>query len=89
MTAGRQFGRSIKVQLGTEGSSGRELTGLRVRVTVERTDTPSPNAGTIEIYNPAPDTVALMQAEDAVIRVLAGYDIPRLLFHGDPIPDGV
>jgi hypothetical protein len=84
------FGRTVELQLGTEGDSGRAFRGLRCRFDVTMTDTKTPNSAKIELYNAAPETIALAQQTDAVVRLLVGYGAePRLIFHGDPIPDGV
>lgn len=84
------FGRVVEVQIGTEGSSGRAFRGLRARFDVAMTDTKTPNTGKVELYNAAPETIALAQRDDAVVRLLVGHgDTPRLIFHGDPIKDGV
>jgi len=62
-----QFGRLVTVQLGTEGSTGRELFGLKVRFDIAMNDGSTPNSGKIQITNPAPDTIALAQQEGAVL----------------------
>lgn len=89
-----QFGRIVTVQLGTEGDTGRELsTPMRIRFDVLMNDGSTPNSAKIEITNAAPDTIALAQQEGAVVRLLVGYSsdggVARLIFHGEPIPDGV
>jgi hypothetical protein len=87
-----QFGRLVTVQLGTEGDTGRELSALRVKFDVQMNDGSSPNSAKIEITGAASDTIALMQEDGAVIRLLVGYSsegVARLIFHGEPIPDGV
>lgn len=86
-----RFLRVAEVQLGVEGDTGRALSGLRVSFDISMDDTPNPNSGRVTLYNAAPETIALAQREGAVVRLLAGYEgaPPRLLFHGNPIPDGV
>ena len=87
------FGRLVTVQLGAEGDTGRDLTGLRVRFEVRMNDGSTPNSAKIEVTNPAPDTIALAQQDGAVVRLLVGYSsdggVARLIFHGEPIPGGI
>lgn len=89
----RLFGRRVILQLGTAGSAGREITDLRVGFTVTMTDDSTPNKAKIEVYNVGSWALAAMQADDAVVRLLAGYasagGVPRLLFQGNPIAKGV
>ena len=85
------FGRRVILQIGTEGDEGRSFEDLRIRFHIAMTDSSTPNKGKFEVYNIAPETAALARAEGCVIRLLAGYDpdVPRLLFHGNPIDGGV
>lgn len=87
------FGRRVVVQLGTANSTGKEFRDLRVRFSVKMTDSSDPNSAKIEVYNLSASTVSAMQADDAVVRLLAGYDseggAERLLFQGNPIDGGV
>lgn len=89
----RVFGRRVVLQLGTSGSTGREITDLRVGFRVEMTDDSTPNQARIEVYNVGDWALAAMQASDAVVRLLVGYDsdggVPRLIFQGNPVRGGV
>jgi hypothetical protein len=89
----RLFGRRVVVELGTANATGKRYDGLRVSFAVKMSDDSTPNEAKIQIYNLAASTVATMQAADAVIRLLAGYDTQggtdRLLFQGNPIDGGV
>lgn len=89
---GRLFGRQVLVQLGRENSTGIEHKDLRVTFDVEMDDSSVPSKARIEVYNLASDTIATMQRDDAVIRLLTGYrssgGVPRLIFQGNPIPGG-
>lgn len=89
----RLFGRIVEVQLGTPNATGKSFTDLRVTFKIKMTDGSEPNEGKIEIYNLAPATVSTMQEDDAVIRLLVGYEslggTARLLFQGNPITGGV
>lgn len=87
------FGRVVEVQLGTANASGKSFTGLRVGFSVQMTNSSDPNEGRIEVYNVAPQTIATMQADDAIIRLLVGYKSQggtvRQIFQGSPIKGGV
>jgi hypothetical protein len=89
-----QFGRIVTAQLGTEGDTGRSLSSpMRIKFDVLMNDGSTPNSAKISITNPAPDTISLAQQEGAVVRLLVGYSsgggVERLIFHGEPIPDGI
>lgn len=79
------------VEIGPEGGTGRRIEGLRTSFRISMSDQSTPNEGEITLYNPAPTTAALAQAEDATVRLYVGYesDVPRLIFAGDPIAYGV
>ncbi len=89
---GELWGRRVIVELGTNNSSGVRYDDLRVTFSVSMTDGSSPNEGKIEVYGVAASTIATMQADNAVIRLLVGYasqgGAPRLLFQGSPIKGG-
>lgn len=90
---GRLFGRRVIVELGTVGASGKRIEGLRIGFDVQMDDGSEPNKAKIEVYNASRETVAQMQAADAVVRLMVGYQseggAPRLLFQGNPIDAGV
>lgn len=83
------FGRQVVVQFGTPGTTGKSFSDLRVTFRVQMSRSSTPNTGSIQIYNLNPDSIALLQKPDAVIRLLVGYDVPRLIFQGEPIKGGV
>lgn len=83
------FGRQVVVQFGQPGEKGRSYTGLRVRFRVDMNRGGSPNKALIDVWNLGDEAVALLQEPGVVVRLLAGYDVPRLLFAGDPIKNGV
>jgi hypothetical protein len=84
-----EFGRQVAVEFGIEGSSGKRLSGLRISFQVEMSRSDKPNTASIIIYNANSDTVALLQREDAIVRLLAGYETPLQLFQGNPTQGGV
>lgn len=75
--------RQIIVELGVPGELARRFTDLRISGKVERSSASGPNVASVTLINPGRDTIALAQQQGAVVRVLAGYDVPRLLFVGD------
>ena len=83
------FGRTVILQLGPPGGAGRSIQGLRIAARVKHSRKRSSSSATIEVYNPAPETVALLEPRDAVVRLLAGYDLPREIWLGKPVPGGV
>lgn len=94
-TPGELWGRHVLVDLGTEGATGVRLNDdpnapqLRVAFRVEMTRSSDPHKATIRVWNPSPVTVGLMQAPRAAVRLFVGYDVPRLVFVGNPIRNGV
>jgi len=83
------FGRQVILQLGTEDGLGRSFRDLRISFRVDMSLTTSANTATIMAYNLSPESVALAQQPGAIVRLLAGYDVPRLIFRGNPIRNGV
>lgn len=84
------FNRQVIVRLiPPGGGSARELRGLRVSFEVRMSASGTPNQGTIQIWNPAPESVSVIQQPGATIELWAGYDVPTLLFRGNPSTSGV
>lgn len=83
------FGRKVTVQIGSPDKTGREYTGLRVAFDVKMTDEATPNKAKIKIWNASADSRALAEADDAVVRLLVGYEAPILVFQGNPTAGGV
>lgn len=81
--------RQVIVRIGPPGGTGREFTQLRTTFDITMTRESTPNEGTIEVYNVAPDSAALIQDANNVVELLVGYDVPRLIFRGNPVKDGV
>jgi len=90
MTIGRLFNRQVAVELGRPGSAGIRLEGLRVGFRVEHKAERSPSVASIEVYNPAPTTVGLLDDPATVVRLYVGYaPLPRLVFVGRQVRSGV
>lgn len=83
------FGRKVTLQIGQPDTVGRSFTDLRIAFRVDMTRDATPNSASILAYNLSPESIALIQRPGSVVRLLAGYDVPRLVFVGDPIRDGV
>lgn len=71
------------------GGISRELRDLRVSFDIKMSASGTPNQGTIQVYNPAPDSISVIQQAGATIELYAGYDVPALLFRGNPTTSGV
>lgn len=85
-----QYGRRVAVSIGTTaGGQARRVEGLRVEFRVIMTATSLPFEATIEIYNPAPQTIAAARARNAQVVLEAGYQAPGVVFRGEPIRGGV
>lgn len=83
------FGRQVWVEIGPEGGPGVRHTGLRVSFKVEHKASKAVSTAEISVYNPAPSTIAALRVPGSAIRVLAGYDVPRVMFQGPPVKDGI
>jgi hypothetical protein len=83
------FKRQVILQLGTESNKGKSFSDLRVDFRIDHSRTGTPNTGVIVAYNLNEESVALMQQPGAVVRVLAGYDVPHQIFRGSPVRNGV
>ncbi|MEL6348041.1 MAG: hypothetical protein AAFV53_33345 [Myxococcota bacterium] len=83
------FIRQVALQIGDNSGAFQEYTGLRVRFRVEMSQSGSPNEAKIEVYNLTRQTRDLLSRSDAIVRLLAGYDVPQQLFVGRPISGGV
>lgn len=83
------FGRQVILEFGRPGQTGRRFTDLSVDFKVTMTDRSTPHQAVIEARNLNADSVGLLQRDDVVVRLLVGYDSPRLIFQGEPIRNGV
>ena len=84
------YQRRVAVTIGTtEGGPARRVEGLRVAFRVIMTASSLPFEASIEVYNPAPQTVAAARAPNAQIILEAGYQAPGVVFRGEPIRGGV
>ena len=82
--------RSIFLDIGQPGTTGKRFEGLRITADIKMGSTPSPNEGTIEIFNPSADTITLAQRTGTTFRLWAGYGgVPLLVYQGDAVKGGV
>lgn len=83
------WGRRVTLQIGQPDGAGRSYSDLRINFRAKQTLDATPNSAEILLYNPSDQSLAEVQRPDAVVRLIAGYEIPRLIFVGEPIPHGV
>lgn len=67
------FNRECSLVIGKEGSTGRELTGLRIAFSIQKGATKSPNKCTVKVWNTARETRALIEVIGNVMILKAGY----------------
>ena len=84
-----QFIRQTILRLGQEGETGKEFTGLRIAFDVQMDRSLTPNKARIQAWNVSANTVALLEGENPVVQLFVGYDVPRLVFTGNPVAGGV
>jgi len=83
------FGRQVLLTIGPDGGEGRVFQGFRVRFKVSMNRSSTPNSAVIEAFNLNPTSIALAQDPTSVVEVRVGYDVPLLIFRGNPVKDGV
>ena len=87
------FDRIIALDVGPPGALARRVEGLRVDFNVKHSLTSTPNQADIQIFNPGDALIGAIQAPDAVLRLVAGYQsegsAPGQIFIGSPIRDGI
>ena len=87
----KQFDRQYRLAAGPAGGTGFEVgattpespTALHIRFTVDKCDTETPNIATISLWNLNPEQLAILNENDCVVTLRAGYgsNMP-LLFIG-------
>lgn len=76
------YGRTVYIDIGVPDEQFRRFEDLRISARVRKGLEDEPNNAEIDVFNPAEDSIASAQDEDAIVRVFAGYSIARLLFTG-------
>lgn len=78
-----QYGRKCSLIVGDNAGNGIELSELRVRFSVDKSDTQSPGHASIRVYNLSDDTAKKVQNEFTHVFLQAGYeDNFALIFSG-------
>lgn len=92
------FGRHVVLELGQEGAPGKRYEQLRIAFRVQHTKSPEPNTASIQMWNPNPITLGILDGPRPIVRLMVGYGdaivpdalvVPRLIFVGQPIKNGV
>jgi len=84
-----EYMRSVTLDIGTEGSTGRRFQGFRISASVDMDQTSAPHKALIRAYNLPRDTMGVLVAPEGVVRLYAGYSAPLQIFRGSPVRDGV
>lgn len=69
-----QYIKKVKLLVSTDSGDGLDLSNLRIVFDVKLTDSQTPNAAKIRVYNLSQDLVARIQKEFTYITLQAGYD---------------
>jgi len=78
--------RAYRLTITPPGESGRQFSELRCSFTISKTMRSSHNTASIYLYNLAPGTRKMMQAEDTLVQVEAGYqDRLSTIFDGSVV----
>lgn len=77
------YGRQVRIEVGLAGLPARACQGLHTTFDVQLGVARTPNKARVEIYNLTEDSAAACQQDEAIVRVLAGYGTPALIFSGD------
>lgn len=89
-TARGLFDRNTVLTVGVPGQPGKSFRApMRISFQIKMSRTATPNKAVITVYNVNENTCALFQKPGVVVSLTAGYDIPRQIFTGKPIPFGV
>lgn len=84
------FGRQVYLEIGPRaGGRARVVRDLRIAFRVVQTSSSGPFEATIDVFNPAPETVAAARNTSNQIRLLAGYDTVGTVFVGHALRGGV
>lgn len=73
MTTQLQFLRRCNVVVSTDAGQGLDLSSLRIKFAIKKTDGQTPNTADITIYNITPDVASRIRKEFSSIAIQAGY----------------
>lgn len=68
-----QFGRVCTLLVSNKAGKALDLSALRIKFSVKRSDTMTPNCADIRVYNLDPNTVAIIKKEFTRVTLQAGY----------------
>ncbi len=74
MTTQLQFLRRCNVIVSTNAGQGLDLSALRIKFAIKKTDGQTPNTADIAIYNISQDVAARIRKEYTAIAIQAGYE---------------
>lgn len=74
MTTQRQYLRRCNVVVATDAGQGLDLSQLRIKFAIKKTDGQTPNTAEITVYNLADDVAHRIRKEFTSIALQAGYD---------------
>lgn len=94
------FGRTVTLSIGQAGAPGFLFSSLRINFRVKKSRSGTPNTAKVRVWNINPVTAAILEGPLPTIILSAGYGdplappnapapIPRQIFIGDVIKDGV
>jgi hypothetical protein len=69
-----QYKRKVSLQVSTETGDGLDLSNLRIAFDIKLTDSQTPNAARIRVYNLSQNLVSRIQKEFTYITLQAGYE---------------
>jgi|SRR5271166_737600 len=72
-TTAQQFGRKATLLVSNSAGKGLDLSSLRIKFAVKRSDTPTPNVGDFRVYNLSTATAQLIKKEFTNVIFQAGY----------------
>lgn len=84
------FRRQVLLQFGPPGAAAaRSFGDLRLSFRVELARAGRPCTAKIEVYNLSNTSIDILRAPDSRVQLLAGYDVPQMIFEGNPTRNGV
>ncbi len=74
MNGAEQFGRKCSLIVADRGDEGLDLSQLRIKFVVKRSDVMTPNVADIRVYNVEKNTAERIQKEFSRVKLEAGYE---------------
>lgn len=83
-TSAQQYRRSCKLIVASANGSGLDLSELRIKFSIKRSDTQTPNTADIRVYNLSEETAVQIRKEFTKVVLEAGYEGNRgVIFKGN------